>query len=151
MTARTTVESQTGAIYGVSASLPATYDAAGYAALTYTTIGSVESCTPFGSNRPVSKFTPINGAVQNMLGTPDFGSIDLVAGDIPTDAGQIIMTAAEVSGAHHSVKVIYTDGEVFYFDVLVASAIHNGSKAGDAKTIAYKCPINMRPTRVAAA
>ena len=80
MTARTTVESLTGAIYKISATLPATYDAAGYAtAMTAAAvIGSVESVTPYGAKRAVTNFTPINGAVQKVKGTPDYGVLTLV-------------------------------------------------------------------------
>lgn len=149
MDTRIKVESLTGATYSVCAGVPATFDAAGYAALVYTVIGDVESVSPFGANRPITKFTPINGAVQNVLGTPEFGSLDFVTGDVPSDVGQIILTAGEENGIHHSIRTVFTDGETFYYDVLVASVEHQGAKAGDVKTVSFKCPINGRPVRVA--
>jgi len=123
MAAHTDPASYTGATYAISAGLPATYDAAGYAAttITYTAIGQVESFPEVGLEAPVSEFRPINGNVKHLKGTPTYGSGQMVMADIPADAGQVILKAAAGSQSHYSMKITYADGEVHYLDVLVSS------------------------------
>lgn len=133
MTAHTSVASMTDTIFAISAGLPATYDAAGYAAttITYTAIGKVSEFPMYGSKRPVNKFTPISGAVEKTKGSPDYGSGDLKMGDIPADPGQVILKAADASPNHYSLKITYPDGEIHYLDVLVSSWQLSGGKEGD--------------------
>jgi hypothetical protein len=123
MTAHTAAASFTDTIYAVSATLPATYDAAGYGAtaMTYSTIGHVSKFVPYGSKRAVNKFTPIRGAVEKSKGAPDYGEGDMEMADIPADSGQVILKAAEASQNHYSMKITYPDGEIHYLDVIVAS------------------------------
>lgn len=149
---RTTVASQTDTIYAISAGLPTTYDAAGYGStlMVYTAIGKVESATPHGSKRAISTFLPIAGPAEKTKGTPDYGSLDLVFGEVATDAGQVIVKAAEVSPNHYSLKMTYSDGEVHYLDILVGSFEYAGGKAGDAKTVTATMPICRAPIVVAA-
>jgi hypothetical protein len=153
MAAHTAVASLTGTTYAISASLPATYDAAGYGAttITYTAIGKVESMTPYGSERNVKEWVPINGDVEYTKDTPRYGSGDMVMGDVPADAGQVILKAAEVSPNHYSMKITYADGEVHYLDVLVSSWKLSGGKAGDPLTRTAKLAICKAPVVVAAA
>ena len=152
MATRTSVESITGATYAICATLPATYDAAGYGltSLIYTTIGSVESVTNYGSKRSVTTFTPINGAVQKVKGAPDYGTMTITYGDVPSDAGQIITKASEVSPNHYSIKITYPDGEIHYLDVLNSSYEYEGAKAGDVKKVMATLNICMPPVIIAA-
>ena len=133
MTAHTGVASFTDATYAISATLPATYDPAGYGAttITYTAIGKVSQFLPYGSKRQVTKFNPIAGGVEKTKGTPDYGSGDMQMADVPADAGQVILKAAEASQNHYSIKVTYSDGEVHYLDVLVTSWELSSAKDGD--------------------
>lgn len=133
MAAHTAVASITDTTFAICASLPATYDAAGYAAtgLTYTAIGKVSSFMTHGSKRPINKFQPIAGAVEKTKGSPDYGDGDMQMGDVPADAGQVILKAAEASANHYSLKVTYSDGEIHYIDVIVASWELSGGKEGD--------------------
>lgn len=120
--AHTAVASHTDAIYAVSAALPATYDAAGYGAttITYTVIGKVRQFMPYGSDRSVNEWLPINGAVEYTKGVARFGQGELIMGDIPADAGQVILKAADISPNHYSMKITYADGEIHYLDIIVA-------------------------------
>lgn len=132
MTAHTSVASHTDATYAVSASLPATYDAAGYGATTvaYTAIGKVSGFLAYGSKRSASEFVPINGSVEYTKGAPRYGQGDMTMGDVPADAGQIIMKAAEASSNHYSLKITYADGEIHYLDVIVTGWVLSGGKEG---------------------
>ena len=109
--------------YAICATLPATYDAAGYAAsgLTYTVIGQIESFPESGEERAINEFKPITGAVTKAKGAPNYGGGPAVMADIPADAGQTILKAACASENRYSIKVTYPDTDVHYLDVLVAS------------------------------
>ena len=122
MPAHSSAASFTDTTYAISATLPATYDAAGYAAttITYTTIGKVESFPEFGSTREVNKFTPISGPIEYSKGVAEYGSGPMVVADVPADAGQVIVKAADASANHYSMKITYPDGEIHYLDVLVS-------------------------------
>jgi hypothetical protein len=132
MSAHTAVASFTDTTYAISAGLPATYDAAGYAAttITYTTIGKVQDFLPYGSKRGLNEFVPISGAVEYTKGAPRYGQGDLICGDVPADPGQVIVKAAEASPNHYSMKITYPDGEVHYLDLLVAGWELSGGKEG---------------------
>lgn len=121
--AHSAVASHTDAIYSISASLPATYDAAGYAAtgVAFTAIGKVSDFIPYGSKRNVNEFVPIAGPVEYTKGAPRYGDGDLLMGDIPADAGQVILKAAEASANHYSLKILYPDSEIHYLDVIVSA------------------------------
>jgi len=117
----------------ICATLPATYDAAGYSDtdLTYTLIGKVSDFLPYGSKRNVNKFNPISGGVEKTKGAPDYGDGDMVMGDVPADAGQVILKAAEASANHYSIKVTFPDGEIHYLDVIVSKWELSGGKEGN--------------------
>ena len=152
MVARTSVEAITGSTYAICATLPATYDAAGYGltSLIYTPIGSIESVTNYGSKRAVTTFIPINGAVQKVKGAPDYGVMTMMYGDVPLDAGQILVKAAELSPNHYSIKITYPDGEIHYLDVLNSAYEYEGAKAGDVKKVMATLNICMPPVLIAA-
>lgn len=152
MPAHTGIASHTDAIYAISAGLPATYDAAGYGATTmvYTTIGKVADFMPYGSERAINKFTPIAGAVEKTKGSVDYGDGDLMCGDVPADAGQIILKAAEASPNRYSIKVTYPDSETHYLDVINASWKLSGGKEGAPMMRTAKLGICRKPVEVAA-
>lgn len=122
MPAHTAVAGFADTIYAISATLPATYDAAGYASttITYTTIGKVESFPEFGVDRSINAFNGIAG-IEYTKGAASYGQGPMVVGDVPADAGQVILKAGASSAAHLSMKITYPDGEVHYLDVLVGS------------------------------
>lgn len=150
--AHTAVESLTDTVFAISAGLPATYDAAGYGAttITYTVIGKVSNMTPYGSDRSINKFQPIAGAVEKTKGSADYGDGDMVMGDVPADAGQVILKAADASPNHYSIKITYPDTEVHYIDVIVAGWKLSGGKEGDPLLRTAKLGICRAPVVVAA-
>lgn len=150
--AHTSAASFTDATYAISATLPASYDAVGYGltSIVYTLIGRVQDFTPYGSKRPVQKFTPIAGPVEKSKGAPDYGQGDLVCADMPADAGQIILKAAEASQNHYSLKVTYADGEVHYLDVINTSWVLSAAKNAEFMLRTASLEINKAPVVVAA-
>jgi hypothetical protein len=109
----------TGITLSVVNALPATYDAVGYAALTYTKIGELNAVPAFGATTAVVEATPLEtGIVEKDKGFTNYGSVALTAYFDDADAGQAIMAAA-VEGAskfnRHSFKLTYPSGAVRYF------------------------------------
>jgi hypothetical protein len=132
MAAHTAVASHTDAIYSVSAGLPGTYDASGYGATTiaWTVVGKVSDFLPYGSRRSINEFVPIAGAVEYTKGAPRYGQGDMLMGDVPADAGQVILKAAEASANHYSLKIVYPDSETHYLDIIVAAWTLSGGHEG---------------------
>lgn len=132
MAAHSGAASFTDTIYAISASLPATYDAAGYGstAITYTTIDRVQSFPEFGAQSNTNEFIPVKGAIEQIKGQRRYGNGPMVCADMPGDAGQVIVKAAEASSNHYSMKITYPDTEVHYLDVIVTSWLLSGS-SGD--------------------
>ena len=159
MTARTVNQTMSGAVLAISATLPATYDAAGYAAtgLTYTTVGQIENFGNEGMTSQVTKFTPVADATtQKYKGSRDYGVMSLTLGNIPSDAGQVIIEAASESNARYSVKITYPTGagestpEIKYFDVLVTKKEHQGGAVDDLRKLSADFEICRKPVTVAA-
>lgn len=124
MVQRVVIESAAGTRIGISASLPATYDTAGYdvSSIVFTPIAQVESIGNHGMAAAVAKFTPMDTAVvAKVKGSKDYGIISLSMANLPSDPGQAILkTASEtLSNVHYSVELRYPDDEYHYFDVIV--------------------------------
>jgi hypothetical protein len=150
--AHTSVASHTDAIYSISATLPETYDASGYEStdLIWTAIGKVSDFLPYGSKRNVNEWVPIAGAVEYTKGAPRYGSGDMMMGDVPADAGQVILKAAEASANHYSFKVVYPDGETHYLDGIVSAWTLSGGKEGAPMVRTATISICAQPVIVAA-
>src|SRR5574340_1844691 len=101
MAQRTVINSLSGATLAITATLPATYDAAGYGAttITWTTIGTIENFGNHGGTKTSTEFTPVDTAtVAKVGGSKNSGTMSLVCGSIPGDAGQVLLeTAFEAS------------------------------------------------------
>jgi hypothetical protein len=155
MAAHTAVEffqDGNGTTYAISAGLPATYDAAGYGAttITYTLIGKPRSFFPYGATRNINEFVPLSGSVEYGKSVRRFGQGELVVGDVPADAGQVIVKAAEASANHYSMKITYPDGEIHYLDVIVATWTLAGAADGEPLTRTANIGICREPVIVAA-
>lgn len=121
MAARTVIESLAGAVLSISASNPATYDLSGFGALGWTAVGQIENYGTHGMTAVVTEFTPVDTAVvAKVKGAKNYGVKSLVIGNMPGDAGQVIMKAASESANRYSVKVLYPDTSIHYLDVLVS-------------------------------
>ena len=143
-----------GTTYSISAALPATYDSSGYgstATVAFTLIGKPKAFPQFGSKRAVQEWHPISGGVEKGKGQPNYGGGQATFGDVPADAGQVILKAAEASANHYSMKLTYPDGEIHYLDVLVCS--WELAAASDGAPMERLCDIQLcrAPVVVAAA
>ena len=122
MAANTTGASSVGSTLHAVATAPATFDSAGYAALTWVAVGEIKGIPAFGKSRNSLTFTPLaSGAMQKYAGITDAGKISLEFLSNTDDAGQIILKTGVSSSAAISIKVTSQNGDVYYFRALVLS------------------------------
>lgn len=154
MTARTVPQGTTGIVISISASLPLTYDAAGYADtdLAWTAIGQIENHGAHGGTKQIIEFTPVDtGVVQKIAGSKNYGNKSLMIGSVPSDAGQTILAAAFESDNPYSVKIAYPDGETHYLEALIAKHEYQDGAANDVSRVAVDLAVTRKPIVVAAA
>lgn len=139
----------------VSANAPATYDAAGYAALAYTEVGEVGSIPTFGGQSQVTEFIPIKtGVVDKRKGSTNYGSTNITAATVLDDVGQVAMKSG-FDGANeavvHSFKIFNAAIGTIYYSGIITSFQYN---LGDANTITQSettIELTTEPVIVAAA
>lgn len=122
MAAQTSVSTGAGTTIGIVLGAPATFDAAGYAALTFVSIGEVTDIPDFGREFEMVTHKPIGsrGTVKKKGGFNE-GSIDLKLGLNTDDAGQVLLKAAALSDVDYSFKITCPTGDVYYFRALTLS------------------------------
>lgn len=151
MTQRTVVESLAGARIGISAALPATYDVAGYdvSSLVFTPIGQVENKGNHGLQATISTFTPIDTAVVTKLkGSKDYGTLSLTLGNLPSDAGQVLLKTASESSSRYSIEIRYPDDEYHYLEVLVSKLEYVDGSVNDVQKLNVDLAICRKPVVV---
>ena len=117
-----TVSTNAGNKFYVSttATPPATYDATGYAALTYAEVGEITDLGTLSAEYAITEHNPIGDRnLQKMKGTRDNGSQDLTLGFDYVDAGQIVMQAANDSDSNYHFKIQMKSGDIIYYSGLV--------------------------------
>jgi len=115
-----------GTKISISATAPATYDATGFGALTYTEIGEVTELGEFGRTYNIVTFNPLGDRrTVKRKGAYNDGTIAAQMARVPSDAGQAILTAALASDDSYSMKVVLQDGTIFYFSAQIASYTTN--------------------------
>jgi len=116
------VKTSAGTTLAVSASIPATFDQAGYqaSAMVFTSVGEITDLGEFGRVYALVKHNPVasRGTVKKK-GSFDEGSMALKLGLDTDDAGQIIVKAASKSDNDYSFKVTTQNGDVYYFQAQV--------------------------------
>ena len=134
------IVSSVGTVVSVSTTTPATYDAAGFAALTWSTCGELAELPSFGAEAALATHTPLaTGIVAKRRGSLNYGSVALTMAVSDADAGQTVLQdsaeAAAGTDAQVSVKVVLVNGEIQYFTAQVMSYKVNVGNA-DAITMA---------------
>lgn len=110
-----------GSAIAFSAAAPATQDAAGYAALTFTDVGGVEKIGTIGATFVKTEFQPLRGAKQKLKGSADYGTLQPSVAIDPTDAGQTLLKTAanDETNKLYSCRVTLQDGTKYYQQVRV--------------------------------
>lgn len=110
----------------MSASLPTTYDVAGFAALTWTEIGEVSDLGEFGRQYNLVTFNPLGDRrTVKRKGAYNDGTIAAQMARVPTDAGQTMLVGAVNSDASKAIRITLQDGTIFYTTVQVMSYTTN--------------------------
>lgn len=138
---------------------PATYDAAGYAALTYSQICPLQSIGAFGTTFESVTFDDIcTGLRTKIKGINDNGEMEVVAGFDDTNAGQgyAVTAAKDTSTANYHFKITMPNKQnatgtdsVFYFSGKVMSATTTPGAASDIVTRTFNIGINTEIVEVA--
>lgn len=125
-----------GTTLSISAAEPATYDDAGYSALTYTEVGQVGSLPSFGGTAQVTDWIPLaTGVVNRKKGSFDYGTMTVPLAQILSDAGQIMLKAGfdgATKSQPHSVKIMNATIGTMYFTAEISGYTYN---FGDANAI----------------
>jgi hypothetical protein len=159
MTARTNIQSLSGATLWLSAQRPNTFDAAGYidSLIAWSLVGQVEDFGTHGMQAQILTFTAVADAVvQKLKGSKDYGDMTMTLGGVPSDVGQALLALASESQNRYSARILYPlgDGEVtpesHYFDVLVGSREFNDGSVNNVRKTAVKLSIARKQVEVAA-
>src|SRR5574343_417110 len=116
------VRTSAGTTLGVSASNPATFDASGYNALSWTAVGEVTNLGEFGREYNLVTHNPVgNRGTVKKKGSFNEGSISLQIGLDNADSGQTLLLAASTSDNNYSFRITVQDGTKYYFQAQVMS------------------------------
>lgn len=95
-----------GAKVYVSAAAPATTNTAGYAALTWTQVKGFSNIGGIGNAQAVQSFSSLDEGIIKYRGEDDPGQMDVSMADLPADAGQVLLKAANAAGRGSAGEVI---------------------------------------------
>lgn len=110
-----------GAAIAVVASQPATYDAAGYGALTYQTVGKIASWGAAGDTSEDITVSLLEGRVEHVNGALDGGAQPFTLRYDAADAGQVVLRANANNNVECAFRITDPDGEIIYFSGKVAN------------------------------
>src|SRR5574343_1403208 len=116
------VRTSAGTTLGVSASNPATFDASGYNALSWTAVGEVTNLGEFGREYNLVTHNPVgNRGTVKKKGSFNEGSISMQVGLDTDDAGQILAKSASGSDNDYAFELTTQNGDKYYFQAQVMS------------------------------
>jgi hypothetical protein len=117
-----TVMTTAGSSLAISAGVPATQDAAGYNALTYTVGGEITDLGNLGKTYATVTHNPVaSRRVQKIKGSYNNGTMTVKMGRDFSDAGQTLFTTARDSDASFAFRLTLQNGKKLYFQGLVSS------------------------------
>lgn len=120
------VRTTAGAVIAISATAPATYDEAGFAALTYIPISDVTDLGEFGRTYNLVTHNPIaDRRTVKRKGSFNDGAVSMQLGRDGTDAGQQAGYAALDSDDSPAISLTLQDGTILYFTAQVMSFTYN--------------------------
>ena len=139
-----------GTVFAVSVGVPATYDATGFAAKTYTAVGDVSEMGEYGAEYALVTFTPLaTRVVQKYKGSVNYGALAIQMALYRSDAGQTILDAASVSDSSYSFKITHQDGSDDYFTGKVMSFKTNVGAADNIKMASVAIEVDSAQVPVA--
>lgn len=141
-----------GSVLAITATAPATNDAAGYGAGTYLEIGGPDKLGTFGSTFAKVEWKPLKGGVDKHKGSVDYGSLQPTIATDDNDAGQTLLrtAAADATSKLYYFKVTLSDGAIRYFPGRVFGDAETVDGADSVLTWAPVIEICAKPIKVAA-
>lgn len=114
-----TVRTSATTTLAISAGVPATFDNAGYVALSYTAVGEITNFGEFGREFTLVTHNPVaSRGTQKLKGAFNEGAIALQLGLDTDDAGQVLMKAASASDSLYAFRITTANGDIYYFQGL---------------------------------
>jgi hypothetical protein len=139
----TDVSAATGTTLGVSAGLPATFDAAGYDALTFTDLGEVIDIGELGKAFNVVNHQTVGRAYpQKLKDTFDIANISLTLGRVSTDAGQVLLQTALAEKVSYAFELLLPSGDRGAFTGQVIKAGIGALASGNVETTMIEIAID---------
>lgn len=140
------LRSTAGVVVSASAAAPATFDAAGYAALTWTPVNGFDNIGQIGEVDEVGNFDSITDGRIKYRAISDPGEMSMNIADDPDDAGQVILAAGKAAGkgsAGEKISLRIEDGAGVgtYAQVLVSSWARDYGGASDVQRRVAVLPI----------
>jgi hypothetical protein len=146
------IQPSVGATWAVSTSSPATEDATGYNALTYTEVESIENLGAIGPTFEDVTFTPLKtGITQHRKGGKDYGQLSVSMASDLSATGQALVLSG-VDGAEETTvfshKVTLSDGSIRYFQGQIYSAPEQVGSASEMVLVEVNVMISSAIVRV---
>jgi hypothetical protein len=140
------IQTAAGTTFKVSASLPATVDAAGFGALTYTLVGEVTDAGEVGGSYGEATHTPLDSRLVQRLKTSfDAGTQTVQLAVSDSDAGQGILLTALHSDDNIAVEITLPDDTKIYYIGLVTSFPYNIGSVDTIVNTSVTMAINSKP------
>jgi hypothetical protein len=141
-----------GSALAITVSAPATKDAAGYAALTFTEIGGIDKIGAIGAVFAKVEFQPLKGPKEKHKGSRDNGSLNPTLALNEADAGQALMQTAsdDATSKMYYFMATYANGAKRYFGGRVFGMPETTDGADTILTAAPTIEISTDIVRVAA-
>lgn len=134
------VNSSLGTCLSVSITAPATHNAVGFAALTYTAVGELETVADVTQTRAAITFKNLcTGKTSTLKGSEEGVTIAVTAALDRDDAGQALMATAYASNTQIlSVRIAEANGDILYFRAYVmANTVAYGGGPDEVKRRSY--------------
>lgn len=139
----TDVSTTTGATVGVSATLPATFDSLGYAAVVFTDLGEVVDVGELAKSFNVVSHQSVGRAYpQKLKDVYDIANVTLTIGRVTTDAGQVLLQAALAASASYSFQLTLPSGDIGSFTGKVIKAGIGAVASGAVETTVVEIAID---------
>lgn len=134
-----TISSSSGTVLSVSTAAPATHDAAGFAVLSFTTVGELENIGDVSQSHAAVTFTNLGtGKTSTLKGGEEGVSIPITVALDRDDAGQALMDTAYASATQVcSFKIAEANGDIMYCRGYVMSKTVTYGGTNDVKRRQY--------------
>lgn len=127
------VVTSAGTTLSVASAPPPTYDQTGFNSLTFVPVGEITDLGEFGKMYNLVTHMPLGSRLTiKRKGAYNSGTVQIVLGRVPSDAGQAALIAGRDSDVSRSIKVVLQTGTTIYF---TAQVMQYTTKVGNVDTI----------------